>query len=138
MDPHGTPCGSLPGQINCGYYLDELRDETGPIRVLPGSHRSSEPPPDSHAYYPDEVAVYAQPGQAVLFDGWLWHHRSLNTSNQSRRVVLMCYQNAWMKSREPFDGPLVRELIQQGDARRSFQLSACRRLSDDARGTCVL
>lgn len=38
----------------------------------------------------------------------------------------MCYQNAWMKSREPFDGLLVRELIQQGDARRRMLLGEIR------------
>lgn len=32
----------------------------------------------------------------------------------SRRTCLMCYQNAWMKSREPFDGPRVSKLRQQG------------------------
>ncbi len=27
VDPRGTPYGSLPGQINCGYFLDELTME---------------------------------------------------------------------------------------------------------------
>jgi hypothetical protein len=26
----------------------------------------------------------------------------------------MCYQNAWMKSREPFDGPRVTQLREAG------------------------
>ncbi|HRW11357.1 MAG TPA: phytanoyl-CoA dioxygenase family protein, partial [Caldilineaceae bacterium] len=29
VDPDGTPFGSIPGQINCGYYLDELTMENG-------------------------------------------------------------------------------------------------------------
>ena len=40
VDPDGTPFGSIPGQINCGYYLDELTMENGPIVVVPGSHRA--------------------------------------------------------------------------------------------------
>ena len=28
--PNGTPYGSLPAQINCGYYLDEVTDDNGP------------------------------------------------------------------------------------------------------------
>jgi ectoine hydroxylase-related dioxygenase (phytanoyl-CoA dioxygenase family) len=122
MDPRGTPYGSLPGQINCGYYLDELSEETGPIKLVPFSHRSASPAPNNHDPLPDELAVYARPGQAVLFDGWLWHRRAANTGSKLRRVCLMCYQNAWMKSREPFDGPLVRELITAGDARRKLLL----------------
>ena len=30
---YGTPYGSAPGQINCGYYLDELTDDRGPTMV---------------------------------------------------------------------------------------------------------
>lgn len=126
MDPEGTPYGSLPGQINCGYYLDPLTEQTGPIRVLPGSHRMNRAAPDGHPALPNEVAVYASPGQAVLFDGWLWHRRGSNTSTFDRRVCLMCYQNAWMKPRETFDGPLVREMIEQGDARRRLLLGEVR------------
>jgi len=35
VDPEGTPFGSIPGQINCGYYLDELTEENDPIAVVP-------------------------------------------------------------------------------------------------------
>ena len=41
--PHGTPYGSLPAQINCGYYLDEITDDTGPTVIQPGSHRAPFP-----------------------------------------------------------------------------------------------
>ena len=33
VSTEGTPYGALPGQINCGYYLDELTDERGPTMV---------------------------------------------------------------------------------------------------------
>lgn len=39
QDPDGTPFGSVPGQINCGYYLDELTIDNGPNR-----HRPRQPP----------------------------------------------------------------------------------------------
>jgi ectoine hydroxylase-related dioxygenase (phytanoyl-CoA dioxygenase family) len=45
VDPDGTPYGALPGQINCGYYLDELTLENGPVVVVPGSHRVPFRPP---------------------------------------------------------------------------------------------
>jgi hypothetical protein len=35
VSPEGTPYGSLPGQINCAYYLDELTSENGPLVILP-------------------------------------------------------------------------------------------------------
>lgn len=92
MDPAGTPYGSLPGQINCGYYLDEITAENGPIVILPGSQRVPFRPPEGHPRFPDELRVLARPGQAVLFDGWLYHRGAANTSGTRRRVCLMCYR----------------------------------------------
>ena len=114
IDPTGTPYGSLPGQINCGYYLDELSEENGCVVVLPGSQRVPFRPPEGYPRFPDEVRVVAKPGQAVMFDGWLYHRGAANRSGRARRGCFMCYQNAWMKSREPFDGPRVTALRENG------------------------
>ena len=122
MDPDGTPYGSLPGQINCGYFLDEITDENGPIVILPGSQRAPFKPPKGHPEFPDEKRVYAKPGQAVFFDGWLYHRGAANRSEDRRRVCLMCYQNAWMKSREPFDGPIAKRLQEEGTAEQKLLL----------------
>ncbi|MBI1930024.1 phytanoyl-CoA dioxygenase family protein [Candidatus Poribacteria bacterium] len=122
MDPNGTPYGSLPGQINCGYYLDEITMENGPIVIVPGSQRALFKPPEGHPRFPDEKYILAQPGQAVLFDGWIYHRGAANTSQQRRHVCLMCYQNAWMKSREPFDGPRVTKLREEGSPERKLLL----------------
>ena len=40
VDPDGTPIGSIPGQINCGYYLDPLTEKNGPIAIVPGSQKA--------------------------------------------------------------------------------------------------
>ena len=122
MDPDNTPYGSLPGQINCGYFLDELTMENGPIVIVPGSHRALFKPPEGHPVFPDQKVVLAKPRQAVLFDGWLYHRGAANSSPHRRRVCLMCYQNAWMKSREPFDGPLVTKLREEGSPERKLLL----------------
>jgi phytanoyl-CoA dioxygenase PhyH len=124
MDPEGTPYGSIPGQINCGYYLDELTMENGPIVIVPGSQRAPFRPPAGHPTFPDEQFILAKPGQAVLFDGWLYHRGAANQSRSNRRTCLMCYQNAWMKSREPFDGPRVTALRETGSPERQLLLGA--------------
>ena len=120
----GTPYGSLPAQINCGYFLDEFTMENGPIAIVPGSHRAPFRPPEGHARFPDEKLVLAKPGQAVMFDGWIYHRGVANQSKQRRRVCLMCYQNAWMKSREPFDGPVAKELRENGTDEQKLLLGA--------------
>ena len=122
VDPDGTPFGSIPGQINCGYYLDELTLENGPIAIVPGSHRAPFKPPEGFPRFPDEKLILAKPGQAVLFNGWLYHRGVANKSNNRRRVCLICYQNAWMKSREPFTGPRVTQIKENGTAEQKLLL----------------
>ena len=124
VDPDGTPFGSIPGQINCGYYLDELTMENGPIAIVPGSHRAPFKPPKGHPQFPDELYVLAKPGQAVMFNGWLYHRGVANQSSSNRRVCLMCYQNAWMKSRESFDGPRMTKLRTEGTDEQKMLLGA--------------
>ena len=122
VDPDGTPFGSIPGQINCGYYLDELTMENGPIAIVPGSQRAPFKPPEGFPRFPDEKMILAKPGQAVLFNGWLYHRGVANKSNNRRRVCLMCYQNAWMKSRESFTGPRVTQIKENGSAEQKLLL----------------
>ena len=124
MDPDNTPYGSTPGQINCGYFLDEITMENGPIVIVPGSQRALFKPPEGHPKFPDEKFILAKPRQAVLFDGWLYHRGAANRSQNRRRVCLMCYQNAWMKSRESFEGPRVTKLREEGSDERKLLLGA--------------
>jgi len=122
VDPDSTPYGSIPGQINCGYYLDQLTMENGPIAIVPGSQRAPFKPPEGFPRFPDEKLILAQPGQAVIFNGWLYHRGVANKSNNRRRACLMCYQNAWMKSREPFNGPRVTQIKENGTAEQQLLL----------------
>jgi len=122
VSPEGTPYGSLPGQINCAYYLDELTSENGPLVILPGSQRVPFHPPSGHVEFGDQKFIFARPGQAVVFDGWLFHRGGANLSAADRRVCLMCYQNAWMKSRENFDSPRIKKLREEGSPERQLLL----------------
>lgn len=76
------------------------------------------------AFLLDNPPVLAGPGQADLFDGWLFHRGAANQSERNRRVCLMCYQNAWMKSREPFDGPRVSAMRENGTKEQKLLLGA--------------
>ena len=123
VDPAGTPYGALAGQINCGYYLDALNEKNGPFVIVPGSHRALFRPPAGHPRFPEEKRVLAKPGQAVMFDGWIYH-RGVANNAMRRRVCLMCYQNAWMKSRESFEGPKARHLREHGTDEQKLLLGA--------------
>jgi len=126
VDPDGTPFGSIPGQVDAGYYLDELTMENGPMVIVPGSHRAPFHPPVGHPSFPDEKFILARPGQVVLFNNWMFHRGAANNSQSSRRVCLICYQNAWMKARESFSGPRVTKLRDEGSPERKLLLGAVR------------
>ena len=123
--------GAGPGQINCGYFLDELTMENGPIGLVPGSHRALfKPPSDFCGSFPDELFVLAKPGQAIMFDGCTYHRGLANTSpphpdgKATRRVCLMCYQPAWMKSREGFGGAFATRMREHGTVEQKLLMGA--------------
>ena len=122
VDPEGTPFGSKPGQINCGYYLDQLTYDNGPIGIIPGSQNALFKSPKGHQDFPDQKLILAKPGQAVIFNGWIYHRGVANKSNEDRRVCLICYQNAWMKPRETFDGPRMSKLRETGSDEQKILL----------------
>lgn len=98
---------------------------------VPGSHRALFKPPEAFSgKFPDELFVMAKPGQAVMFDGAMYHRGVANTApphaegKATRRVCLMCYQPAWMKSRESFDGPFTSRLREHGTVEQKLLLGA--------------
>jgi hypothetical protein len=94
--------GDRPLSINTIVYLDRMDDASGPTYVVPGSHRGSQSPTEAKKdqMLPDEVPVYAEPGDAVFVNGALWHSGSRNQSKGLRRGIYMYYGHWWMKRYE--------------------------------------
>ncbi len=69
--------------------------DNGPLRVIPGSHRRSEPPIDmQHGYatgmgpHPDEVKIIAPAGSVILFNSAdLWHSGTFNYTPSARLAL---------------------------------------------------
>jgi ectoine hydroxylase-related dioxygenase (phytanoyl-CoA dioxygenase family) len=74
--------------------------DSGPLRVIPGSHRRGEPPIDiEHGYatgmgpHPDEVKIIAPAGSVILFNSAsLWHSGTFNYT-PAARLGLTAYFN---------------------------------------------
>ena len=62
-----------------------------------------------------------------MIDGWIFHRGLANQSQERRRGCYMCYQNAWMKSRESFDGPRVCMLQESGTPDQQLLLGSIQR-----------
>jgi ectoine hydroxylase-related dioxygenase (phytanoyl-CoA dioxygenase family) len=69
--------------------------DSGPLRVVPGSHRRAEPPIDTeHGYgtrmgpHPDEVKIIAPAGSVILFNSAdLWHSGTFNYTPAARLAL---------------------------------------------------
>jgi ectoine hydroxylase-related dioxygenase (phytanoyl-CoA dioxygenase family) len=80
--------------LSAMWAVTAFTAENGPLRVIPGSHRASEPPIDTQAFgsgtgpHPDEVKLTAPAGSVILFNNAsLWHSGTFNSSPEPRLAV---------------------------------------------------
>ena len=77
------------------WFSDTRVPNSGAMRIIPGSHRFDEKPPQEVFDQPLHVEV--APGTAVLFDRRLWHARGFNTSDVTRKVIFIGYSYRWLR-----------------------------------------
>ncbi len=85
---------SGPWQVLAAMWcITAFTPDNGPLRVIPGSHRSKHDPVDDMAWpgmgpHPDEVKLIAPAGSLILFNSAsLWHSGTLNYSPGLRLAV---------------------------------------------------
>ena len=84
------------------YYLDDLYEELGPTKFIPGSHRSGRSPDgDTQWHGIEEQSVLCKAGDVVMFRSDMWHRGSANTSNQTRYLLQVHYANRMVTQKFP-------------------------------------
>ena len=85
---------SGPWQVLAAMWcITGFTRDNGPLRVIPGSHRSARDPADDMQFpgmgpHPDEVKLVAPAGSLILFNSAsLWHSGTLNYSPGLRLAV---------------------------------------------------
>ena len=70
--------GDTPLSVNTLLFLDPIGEAAGPTRVVPCSHRGTGFPDEDQSGWPhpEEVAVYAEPGDAIFKQRRLAHQRA--------------------------------------------------------------
>lgn len=89
--------------VKVAYFLTDVSEAgRGNLVVLPGSHRRNaiERPADDDNDLADALPILADPGTAVLFDRRLWHMRSENTSELTRKALFYAYTFRWVRPRD--------------------------------------
>lgn len=87
------PLGILQQMVTVRLHLDDCRADNGPLRVIPGSHRSILTPEELSARVASGLAVacHASAGDLLLMAPLILHASSPATSPTNRRVIHLEY-----------------------------------------------
>lgn len=94
--------------LKVAFWLSDVSEPgRGNMLIVPGSHVSNTLPRPEHpelGFDPPAGAVplLASPGDALIFDRRLWHSRSDNLSQHTRRAVFLAYSYRWIRPRDDF------------------------------------
>jgi ectoine hydroxylase-related dioxygenase (phytanoyl-CoA dioxygenase family) len=92
--------------VKLAYWLSDVSAPgRGNLKVVPGSHVVNwiDGPPRRDVEWPDPegaVEVTADPGDALFFDRRIWHTRSPNRSERTRKAVFFGYTYRWTVARD--------------------------------------
>lgn len=84
------------------YYLDDMYEELGLTKFIPGSHRSGRSPDGETQWNgTEERSVLCKAGDVVMFRSEVWHRGSANTSSQNRYLLQVHYANRMITQKFP-------------------------------------
>jgi ectoine hydroxylase len=96
--------------VKLAYWLSDVSEPgRGNFKVVPGSHLTNwiSGPPRRDVEWPDPegaIEVCANAGDVVVFDRRLWHARSDNYSDITRKAMFFGYTLRWIAIRDENDG----------------------------------
>lgn len=130
---HRDPWGQIPRSaaferplaINVLIYLQDLTEEAGPFRVIPGSHRRPGmglPPAERRQPHPLERRVYAKAGEIVFVHNNVVHSGTPPAATiDERNFISIFYNHSWLKQTIRLTGPnataLKQRIAADGDVR---------------------
>ena len=113
-----------PLLFNALSYLQDLTDETGPLRIIPGSHMRAlrMSPEEARRPHPEEVIVYPKAGDTAVFHCSMLHSGSPNRSTDYRYLFFLTFNHSWLKHRANYRGPVSQAVIAGARARNDRRL----------------
>jgi ectoine hydroxylase-related dioxygenase (phytanoyl-CoA dioxygenase family) len=113
-----------PLACNAITYFQDMTDEYGPLRVIPGSHRdpvtiSRE---DRLKPHPEEVLIKSKAGDVIFTHCALLHSGTPNTTGNPRYFMSIYYNLTWMHHRDNHAGPSVQKIVQMAKEKNDLRL----------------
>jgi ectoine hydroxylase len=105
--------------VKLAYWLSDVSETgRGNFKVVPGSHLTNwiSGPPRRDVEWPDPdgaIEVTANAGDVVVFDRRIWHARSDNYSDITRKAMFFGYTPRWIAIRDENDGIWSSELAER-------------------------
>ncbi len=118
--------GKLPRLfIKIGYWLTDLTEQgRGAIRLIPGSHNLTEPPPGIEDGDPENaIELQVEPGTALLFENRTYHAVGPNLSALDRKSFFFGYGYRWIRPMDYLSMPA--EILARCDPIRRQLLGGC-------------
>lgn len=107
-----------PMACNVLTYLQDMTDDVGPLRVLPGSHRGTVfiPKENAQTSLPNERLVKVKAGDTAIIHSCILHTASPNTSDKPRFFMSRFYTKCFLPTRDNHNGPNIQKIV--ADARQ--------------------
>ena len=84
------------------YYLNDLYEELGPTKFIPGSHKSGRRPDGETEWRGrGEQSVLCKAGDVVMFRCEVWHRGTANRSDETRYLLQVHYAQRMMAQKFP-------------------------------------
>jgi len=84
------------------FYLDDVTEELGPTKIIPGSHKAGRVPGGDTTWNGQEAqSILCNAGDVVIFRSEIWHRGSRSTSTDNRYLLQVFYSNRMVTQKFP-------------------------------------
>ena len=84
------------------YYLNDMYEELGPTKFVPGSHFAGRRPNGENEWKGrGEESILCKAGDVVIFRSEVWHRGSANTSPETRYLLQVHYSKRMISQKYP-------------------------------------
>lgn len=89
------------GVLNLAWFLDDVTEQNGGTRMIPGSQLWTNGPADPSSME-GTVAAEGPAGSVLIWDGRLWHATGANQTNHKRHLILSVFYRYYLRQTENY------------------------------------